>query len=141
MVYNRHIVSERRHAALKIGELAQRTGVSIRSLRYYEQQGLLAPIRHENGYREYMVFAEEQVKTIQLYLSLGLTTEQISHFLHCVLMNKEAFCKEVLPLYQTKLTEIDNQIKQMQQIKSNLEERIRSIMEEQEQQNQEVGLR
>jgi DNA-binding transcriptional MerR regulator len=125
---------------LKIGELAQRTGVSVRSLRYYEQQGLLAPVRHENGYREYTVLAEEQVKTIQLYLSLGLSTEQIAHFLHCVLLNKEAFCKEVLPVYLTKLAEIEGQINQMQQIKSNLEERIRSIKEEQLITNQEAIL-
>lgn len=46
---------------MKIGELSARTGVSIRSLRYYEQQGLLAPARHENGYREYSPLAEEQV--------------------------------------------------------------------------------
>jgi DNA-binding transcriptional MerR regulator len=125
---------------LKIGELAQLTEVSVRSLRYYEQQGLLTPIRHENGYREYTVFAVEQVKTIQLYLSLGLSTEQIAHFLHCVLLNKEAFCKEVLPLYLTKLAEIDAQIMQMQQIKSNLEERILAIQEEQKLTNQEVIL-
>jgi DNA-binding transcriptional MerR regulator len=115
---------------LKIGELAHRTGVSIRSLRYYEQKGLLAPTRHENGYRDYSVLAVDQVKTIQLYLGLGLTTEQIVSFLHCVLLNKEAFCTEVLPVYLTKLAEIDTQIKQMQAIKSNLEERIRSINEE-----------
>jgi DNA-binding transcriptional MerR regulator len=125
---------------LKIGELAHHTGVSVRSLRYYEQQGLLAPKRHENGYREYTMLAEEQVKTIQLYLGLGLSTEQIANFLHCVLVNKEAFCKEVLPVYLTKLAEIDSQIKQMQQIKSNLEERIRSITEEQLITNQEANL-
>jgi DNA-binding transcriptional MerR regulator len=115
---------------LKIGELAHRTGVSIRSLRYYEQKGLLAPTRHENGYRDYSLLAEDQVKTIQLYLGLGLTTDQIVSFLHCVLLNKEAFCTEVLPVYLTKLAEIESQIKQMQEIKSNLEERIRSIKEE-----------
>ncbi len=76
---------------MKIGELANQTGVSIRSLRYYEQMGLLSPIRHENGYRDYSPFAVEQVRTIQLYLNLGLSTEQIAGFLHCVLKNKEAF--------------------------------------------------
>jgi DNA-binding transcriptional MerR regulator len=123
---------------LKIGELAHRTGVSIRSLRYYEQKGLLAPTRHENGYRDYSFLAEDQVKTIQLYLGLGLTTDQIVSFLHCVLLNKEAFCTEVLPVYLTKLAEIESQIKQMQEIKSNLEERIRSIKEESNISNQEV---
>ncbi|MCR8641206.1 MerR family DNA-binding transcriptional regulator [Paenibacillus sp. N1-5-1-14] len=117
---------------MKIGELAQRTGVSIRSIRYYEQQGLLSPLRQENGYREFSTFAEEQIRTIQLYLTLGLSTEQIAYFLHCVMKNKEAFCQEVLPLYEQKLTEINLQIQNLEHIKSNLEERILSIHNEQE---------
>lgn len=115
---------------MKIGELAARTGVSERSLRYYEQQGLLSPIRLENGYREYSTFAEDQVRTIQFYLGLGLSTEQISGFLHCVMKNKEAFCNEVLPIYRQKLSEIEEQIHLLQIIKSNLEERVQSILEE-----------
>ena len=115
---------------MKIGELAAHTGVSLRSLRYYDQQGLLTPVRGENGYREYSLLAEEQVRTIQLYLNLGLSTKQIAGFMQCVLMNKEAFCKEVLPIYRQKLAEIETQIHQMQNIKSNLEERIQSILDE-----------
>ncbi|MCJ8012949.1 MerR family transcriptional regulator [Paenibacillus sp. KQZ6P-2] len=115
---------------MRIGELAARTGVSVRSLRYYEQQGLLTPIRCENGYREYSAFAEEQVRTIQLYLNLGLSTEQIAGFLHCVLINKEAFCQEVLPIYRQKLAEIEAQINTLQSIKSNLQERMQSILDE-----------
>lgn len=117
---------------MKIGELAARTGVSIRSLRYYEQQGLLTPVRNENGYREYSVFAEEQVRTIQLYLNLGLSTEQIAGFLRCVLKNKEAFCTEVFPIFRQKIAEIDAQIHQLNQIKMNLEERMQSILDERE---------
>jgi DNA-binding transcriptional MerR regulator len=37
---------------VRISEVSRRTGVSIRSLRYYEQQGLLCPRRLENGYRD-----------------------------------------------------------------------------------------
>ncbi|MGX4586303.1 MerR family transcriptional regulator [Paenibacillus chitinolyticus] len=113
---------------MKIGELSARTGASIRSLRYYEEQGLLAPVRGDNGYREYTSLAVEQVRTIQLYLGLGLNTEQISGFLHCVLMNNEAFCSEVLPVYKQKLSEIEEQIGVLQNIKSNLEERIHYIL-------------
>lgn len=115
---------------MKISELSKRTGASIRSLRYYDQQGLLSPVRLSNGYREYPSTAEEQVRTIVLYLQLGLSTEQIKSFLHCVLKNKEAFCSEVLPIYKSKLKEIDEQIAQLQNIKSNLEERIRSIQDQ-----------
>lgn len=116
---------------MKIGELAERTGVSIRSLRYYEQQGLLAPLRQDNGYREYSAFAEEQVRTIQLYLNLGLSTAEIAGILHCVLKNKEAFCDEVLPIYRQKLKEIDEQIHLLSGIRRNLIDRIGSILLEQ----------
>ncbi|MNN51660.1 Mercuric resistance operon regulatory protein [compost metagenome] len=118
---------------LKIGELSERTGVSIRSLRYYERQGLLAPLRQDNGYREYSIFAVEQVQTIRFYLDLGFSTDQISGFLNCVLKNKEAFCEEVLPIYEQKLKEIDEQIQLLNQIRGNLQDRITSIQLERNQ--------
>jgi DNA-binding transcriptional MerR regulator len=113
---------------LKIGDLAKQTGVSVRSLRYYEQQGLLAPMRLDNGYREYSPFALDLVRAIQLYLNLGLSTEEIAGILQCVLKNKEAFCEEVLPIYQHKLKEIDEQIQLLTGIRRNLVDRIDSIL-------------
>ncbi len=98
---------------MQIGELSAKTGVSIRSLRYYEERKLLTSVRGSNGYREYSPLAVEQVQTIRLYLALGLTTEQIASFLHCVLKNEEAFCREVLPVYESKLREIDAQIAEL----------------------------
>ncbi|MFF2019054.1 MerR family transcriptional regulator [Paenibacillus sp. NPDC058177] len=120
---------------MKIGELARQTGVSVRSLRYYESQGLIAPVRQANGYREYSPLAIETVESIKLYLNLGLSTEEIAGFLNCVLKNKESFCAEVMPVYQSKLEEIEKQILQLNQIKLNLEQRISSILEEQHDQD------
>ncbi|MFC4807725.1 MerR family transcriptional regulator [Paenibacillus sp. GCM10023250] len=115
---------------MRIGELAARTGASIRSLRYYEQQGLLAPLREDNGYRVYSPFAEEQVRTIRLYLNLGLTTDEIAGILQCVLMNEEAFCEQVLPIYRQKLEQIDEQIRLLTGIRRNLLDRIDAIVRE-----------
>ncbi|MGG6310827.1 MerR family transcriptional regulator [Paenibacillus macerans] len=115
---------------MKIGELSKATGVSIRSLRYYEEQGLITSQRLANGYRDYHSFSAEQVKTIQFYLSLGLTTQQIAGFLQCVMTSKEAFCREVMPVYRNKLKEVNEQIELLQAIKSNLEERIQYILTE-----------
>ncbi|MCZ9340439.1 MerR family DNA-binding transcriptional regulator, partial [Streptomyces sp. TRM76130] len=50
---------------MRIGELAAATGVSTRSLRYYEAQGLLSVERLANGYREYDERAVRQVALIQ----------------------------------------------------------------------------
>ncbi|MCZ8521986.1 MULTISPECIES: MerR family transcriptional regulator [Paenibacillus] len=117
---------------MRIGELAKATGASIRSLRYYEEQGLIQSVRSANGYREYTPFAADQVRSIQFYLSLGLTTEQIAGFLQCVMKNKEAFCREVLPVYEKKLAEMNEQIELLTRIRSNLIERIDAIHAEQQ---------
>jgi DNA-binding transcriptional MerR regulator len=110
---------------LRIGELAKLTGASVRSLRYYEKQGLLASSRTGSGYREYSPLAAEQVETIRFYLQLGLSTGEIKSFLHCVLKNKESFCREIVPVYRKKLSELETQIALLTSIKDNLEDRMR----------------
>lgn len=67
-----------------IGELAARTGVSRRSLRYYEQQGLLTVMRSGNGYREYAESAVDTVRRIRALLAAGLPTDTIRQALPCV---------------------------------------------------------
>lgn len=69
---------------MKIGELARRTGVSVRALRYYEEKGLLSPTRTPSGYR---VFEESDVRTVahtQTLLAAGLGTELIGEILSCM---------------------------------------------------------
>jgi DNA-binding transcriptional MerR regulator len=62
---------------MRIGELSRRTGVSIRLLRYYEQQGLLTPAREPGGYRVYREEDGERVRRIRLLLAAGLSTKRI----------------------------------------------------------------
>lgn len=62
---------------MRIGELSEATGVSTRSLRYYEQQGLLQSRRRANSYREYSPDAVEQVAFIQDLFSAGLSSQLI----------------------------------------------------------------
>ncbi|MEV0645898.1 MerR family transcriptional regulator [Phytomonospora sp. NPDC050363] len=69
---------------MRIGELAERTGVSIRSLRYYEEQGLLKPARGANGYRDFSAEDVNRVARIQLLYSAGLRSSCISEVLGCV---------------------------------------------------------
>lgn len=62
---------------MRIGEVSTRTGVSPRSLRYYEQQGLLAPCRADNGYREYDELSVVRAANIRELMASGLTVEDI----------------------------------------------------------------
>ncbi|GAA3112516.1 DNA-binding transcriptional MerR regulator [Kribbella aluminosa] len=56
-----------------IGELAERTGTTPRTLRYYEERGLLIPDRTTTGYRRYPPAAEARVRHIRELLALGFT--------------------------------------------------------------------
>ncbi|MFH9223219.1 MerR family transcriptional regulator [Streptomyces lydicus] len=69
---------------MRIGELARRTGVSTRVLRYYEQRGLLGAERDANGYRRYDgEAAVEVVARIRELLATGLNTDDIRELLPC----------------------------------------------------------
>ncbi|MBO2457060.1 MerR family transcriptional regulator [Actinomadura violacea] len=69
---------------MRIGELARRTGVSERSLRYYEQQGLLVAERTPGGHREYREGAVDRVIRIQELFAAGLHSEKIARLLPCM---------------------------------------------------------
>ncbi|MFJ1768077.1 MerR family transcriptional regulator [Amycolatopsis sp. NPDC088138] len=69
---------------MRIKELSDRTGVSARLLRYYEEQGLLSPRREENGYRHYDEAQVPRVQQIRSLLNAGLTTEIIRAVLPCL---------------------------------------------------------
>lgn len=68
---------------MRIGELSRHTGVSQRSLRYYEEQGLLTPTRLPNGYRDYDEHTVTTVRRIQVLLSAGLGTSAVAEILPC----------------------------------------------------------
>ncbi|MFI6082957.1 MerR family transcriptional regulator [Streptomyces sp. NPDC051217] len=69
---------------MRIGELASRAGVSVRSVRYYEEQGLLASTRSASGQRHYTQSEVERVAFIQRLYAAGLSSRTISELLPCV---------------------------------------------------------
>lgn len=69
---------------MRIGELSKETGVSERSLRHYEEKGLLPSNRLTNGYRDFDKSAIEKVELIQMYLQLGLNLEETARMLSCL---------------------------------------------------------
>lgn len=69
---------------MRIGEVAGRAGVSVRSLRYYEQQGLLASVRTSGGQRRYSEDAVARVELIQRLYAAGLSSPTIKDLLPCV---------------------------------------------------------
>ncbi|WP_405594259.1 MerR family transcriptional regulator [Streptomyces sp. NBC_01092] len=75
---------------MRIGELAARAGVSVRSLRYYEEQGLLTSTRSASGQRHYTDVHIERVTFLQRMYAAGLSSRTITELLPCVDSPSEA---------------------------------------------------
>ena len=68
---------------IRIGEVARGAGVSVRAVRYYEQQGLLIAERSPSGQRLYRQDAIALVRFFQEMFAAGLTSRRISELLPC----------------------------------------------------------
>ncbi|MDN4100367.1 MerR family transcriptional regulator [Bacillus cereus] len=115
---------------MRIGELSKETGVSQRSLRHYENKGLLTPKRLTNGYRYFDRSAIEKVKIIQMYLELGLNLDEIRRVICCIetnpyLYENPSLC--IIEFYEEKLTEIQRKISLLSFTKENLEKCVFSL--------------
>ena len=69
---------------MRIGELAAKSGVSVRALRYYEEQGLLEANRSASGQRHYRESSADRVRLIQMLYAAGLSSRTIAELLPCV---------------------------------------------------------
>jgi DNA-binding transcriptional MerR regulator len=96
-----------------IGELAERAGVSTRTLRFYEQQGLITARRAPNGYRQYDESDLRLVEQIRSLLAAGFTLEDTRPFVDCLRSGHATgdACPEPVVVYRRKLAEIDAEIR------------------------------
>ncbi len=69
---------------MRIGELSKRTGASPRSLRYYEEQGLLTSSRSDAGQRHYSDAEVQRVSLIRRLFDAGMSSRVIASVLPCV---------------------------------------------------------
>lgn len=70
---------------MRIGELSDRTGATVRMLRYYEEHGLLGPARTGSGYREYSEDDVLRVRYIRCMLASALPTRVVAQALRFLL--------------------------------------------------------
>lgn len=97
---------------MRIGELADKTGVAAPLLRYYEAQGLLAPARTANGYRDYDETDAARVWQIREYLGAGLSTGEIRKLLPCTSVGTLQLvpCPEVLSVLRQRLSSLEERL-------------------------------
>lgn len=105
---------------LKIGELSDVSGVSIDTIRFYEEKGLIKPYnRNEKGYRFYGPSTSKKLQFIISAKELGFTLNEIKALIN-IKINKKGKCSLALDKIKEKELDVDKKISELKKIKSAL---------------------
>lgn len=111
---------------IKIGELAERSGVSRDTVRFYERVGLLQPpSRTKSRHRVYDEQAVAQLRLIRGLQGLGLTLEDIRHLLRLRPARGLEAGKRIIRLLRARADAIDSRISKLQALRLRLGESLR----------------
>lgn len=105
---------------LQIGELSDQTGVSAKTIRYYENIGLLSPAsRGENRYRLYDQNDTDRLRFIKSARALRFSLQEIAQILAARDRNDPP-CGHVMDLIQSHIGEIETRIRELELLKTDL---------------------
>ncbi|MEK8174153.1 MerR family transcriptional regulator [Streptomyces sp. M19] len=107
---------------MRIGEVAAKAGVSVRALRYYEQQDLLRSTRNPGGQRQYPAGAVERVRLIQQLYSMGLPSRTIREVLPFA--DSGGASPELLELLAAERDRLDRQMTDLRDVRNRLHDCI-----------------
>jgi DNA-binding transcriptional MerR regulator len=115
--------------AMRIRELAARTGTTTRTLRYYETQGLLPTGRSANGYRVYDGHHERLVREIRSLQAVGFSLEDVRPFVECLLAGHESGddCPASVDVYRRKLAYLERHITELRDVRDRLSARLADL--------------
>ncbi|GAX90284.1 MerR family transcriptional regulator [Effusibacillus lacus] len=114
----------------RIGELADLTNLSKRTIDYYTQLGLLTPERTESNYRYYSEEALERLKLIELYKKEKLSLEEIREriqLLDSLGNNSRAVCQRVHELSE-QLLELEKQLLELKPLFQGLDKKQQQLL-------------
>ncbi|MEM9132324.1 MAG: heavy metal-responsive transcriptional regulator [Actinomycetota bacterium] len=103
-----------------IGELGRRTGVSTKTIRYYESLGLLEPARRSpSGYRQYDDEDVDRLRFVREAQGTGLSLAEIASVLELKGAGERS-CSHTLALVERHVADIDAQIEQLHRSRAQL---------------------
>jgi MerR family mercuric resistance operon transcriptional regulator len=102
--------------SLSIGQLAQKAGVGVQTIRYYERRRLIpAPPRKESGYRQFAEEAVAHLRFIRRAQELGFSLREIKELLS-LRLTPGCNCERVLERTSDKLADIERRIQTLRRI-------------------------
>ncbi|MBE4591258.1 Cu(I)-responsive transcriptional regulator [Vibrio navarrensis] len=106
---------------MNIGAIAKLTGLSSKSIRMYEEKGLISPpLRSDSGYREYGAKHIQELNLISRAKQAGFSLQECKEFVQLA-ENPERKSSEVKARTKEKLAEVKQKIAHLQEIKQQLE--------------------
>jgi DNA-binding transcriptional MerR regulator len=109
---------------LKIGEVAQRSGLGVEALRFYESRGLIEPVtRTSAGYRLYDAAVFERLDFIKKAQAVGFNLDEIARIIAEARQGQPP-CAEVRRLAAEKLAELDRRLAELRRYRRELQETI-----------------
>ena len=117
-----------------IGELAERAGTSARTLRYYEEHGLVEAQRTANGYRRYDEAELRVVHEIRALLAAGFGLDEIRPFVACLRAGNTAghVCPDSVTVLRRKLAEVDAYVEQLTAVRDRMRGQLADAIEQRE---------
>lgn len=107
---------------MKISEIAKASGLTVKSIRYYESVGLIPqPERNINGYRSYCQSVLPTLKLISKARTAGFSVAECKELVE-LFENPQRHSADVHEVVCQKIAAIDEQMKQLKQIKTELVE-------------------
>ncbi len=117
---------------MRIGELAEKAGVTPRTIRYYEDLGLLSPSEREGkGFRYYTEVELARLRKIDVFKGLGLSLDEIRDCLDLYFEDPTGLRgkQKVLSILKTHLKETDEKLEALAQFRSELQANIARIQQ------------
>jgi DNA-binding transcriptional MerR regulator len=109
---------------MRIGQLAAQSGYSVRTIRFYEQTGLLpTPDRTSGGYRDYDQHAVTRLRFVRSAQALGLSLAEIADVLR-IRDHQGPPCTYVGELLETHISALDTRIKELTALRDDLHARL-----------------
>src|SRR6266851_5443299 len=102
---------------LSIGQVAQRAGVGVETVRFYEREGLLEePPRRASGYRQYSEQVVQRIHFIKRAQKLGFSLKEITELL-LLRVDGQTSCDEVKGRTEAKLAEVERKMVELQRMR------------------------
>lgn len=105
---------------LSIGYIAERTGLAVSAIRYYEEKGLITPHRNAGGHRRYMRSDIRRLSFVMIAQKLGFTIEEIAQEMRRLPNGRTPTARDWEKISEKLLARLDTQISALTRTRNNL---------------------